>query len=316
MENNTEPQARQNTRRLAHPRLGVVTVTYNSQSVFPEFLDSVLRQTYPDFILYIVDNASTDGTQRSIAEIADARVRVHCSPENLGFAAGTNLGMKMALEEGCDTLMLLNNDTVFGPEMFQQLVDGLDQYDCDMTTPKMLYYEPPNKIWAAGGRLNKWLGYRNQHDGENQLDDGRFDSPRKITFTPFCCIVMRRSVVEKLGYLDERYFVYTEDADYCFRAMQSRLSIWYVPQAKLWHKVSSLTGHMSDFMVRYCTRNRIYFLRKLLSDFQAKSWYGIYHIHYAVAFLSGKNSHDRWRLRRTSAGEGWRMQPATRHRKE
>src|SRR6185437_10109765 len=203
-----------------------------------------------------------DDTLVRIEKISDPRARIIPAGKNIGFAAGSNLGMKIALAEGCDHIMLLNNDTAFGPDLFQKLLDGIETYQCDMVTPKMLYYDPPNKIWAAGGHLNKWLAYRSHHDGDNHLDDGRFDQPRRVTFTPFCCILMKKSVFEKIGYLDDTYFVYMEDVDYCFQAIKSDLSLWYVPKAKLWHKVSSLTGNRSDVMVRYCVRNRIYFLRK------------------------------------------------------
>ena len=295
--------------RTQHPirRIGIVTVTYNSASVLKEFLDSVWKQTHNNFILYIVDSASTDSTRACLQGISDVRSRVILCESNIGFAAGTNLGIRMAVQEGCDGVMLLNNDTVFGPDLFQELSNGLDAHCCDMTTPKMLYYDAPNKIWAAGGHLNRWLGYRNHHDGENQPDDSRFDLAHRVTFTPFCCILMRGSVIQTLGYLDEKYFVYTEDADYCYRALKENLSIWYLPQCRLFHKVSSLTGHMSDFMVRYCTRNRIYYLRKHLPRARALLWYAIYQVHYAVAFLLRKTSHEHWRLRRTSANEGWRM---------
>lgn len=289
-------------------RVGVVTVTYNSATVLAEFLDSVWKQTHRDFFLYIVDSGSTDNTIDMLAEASDARVRTVATGKNIGFAAGSNLGIKMALEEGCDAIMLLNNDTVFGPELLQLLLDGLDTHHCDMTTPKMLYFDAPDKIWAAGGHLNKWLGYRNHHDGADQPDDGRFDRPRRVTFTPFCCILMRRSAIETLGYLDERYFVYTEDADYCFRAMRAGLSLWYVPEAKLWHKVSSLTGGGgTPFLIRYCTRNRIYFLRKNLPRWQAFLWHGIYQAYYLLEFLLWKTTCTQWTLRRKSAAAGWYM---------
>ena len=288
-------------------RMGIVTVAHNSDAVLPEFFDSVLSQTYEDYLLYVVDSGSTDGTQDRLRAISDPRLRCVLRQENIGFAAGSNLGIRMALKEGCESVMLLNNDTAFGPHLFQQLSDGLDRYNCDMTTPKMLYYETPNKIWAAGGHLNRWLGYRQRHDGENRQDDGRFDAPRRVTFTPFCCILIQSSVFEKIGYLDEAYFVYVEDVDYCYRAYRAYLSIWYLPHCRLFHKVNSLTGHMSDFMVRYCTRNRIYYLQKHLPRLQAFFWYAIYHVHYAIDYLWRRTPRKRWDLRRTSANEGWRM---------
>jgi GT2 family glycosyltransferase len=288
-------------------KIGVVTVTYNSAGVLPEFFDSMRSQTHSDFILFLIDSGSKDGTRELVRGVADSRVQSVFVDKNIGFAAGSNLGIKMAREQGCEAILLLNNDTIFGPDLLQGLLDGLETHRCDMTTPKMLYYDEPNKIWAAGGHLNRWLAYRNVHDGQNKLDDGSFDEPRRVSFTPFCCVLMRSGVFDKLGSLDESYFVYTEDADYCLRAWRAGLSIWYVPEVELRHKVSSLTGHMSDFMVYHCTRNRIHYLRKHLPRHEAVIWYLIYHCRYTVDFLLRKSSRDRWKLRRASANKGWRV---------
>ncbi len=285
-------------------RIGVVTVTYNSASVLDDFLASVRKQSYPDFLLYIIDSGSTDNSVAKLAEISDPCVRIVASATNIGFAAGCNVGIKMAIEDGCDSVMLLNNDTVFEGDLFQRLLDGLEEHHCDMTSPKMLYFDAPNKIWAAGGHLNKWLGYRNSHDGANQLDDGRFDRARRVSFTPFCCVLIRSSVIQTLGYLDEKYFVYTEDADYCFRALRANLSLWYLPESKLLHKVSSLTGHLSDFMVRYCTRNRSYFLYKHFSTGYANLWNALYWIYQCSRYGIGKDSSAIWRLKYDAMREG------------
>jgi len=286
-------------------RVGIVTVTYNSASVLADFLGSVWKQTYRDFFLYVVDSGSTDNTIDILAGTSDSRVRAIVTGKNIGFAAGSNLGIKMALEEKCDAIMLLNNDIVFGPELFQNLLEGLETHNCDMTTPKMLYYNCPNTIWAAGGHLNKWLGYRNHNDRADQVDDGRLDQPRRVTFTPFCCILMRRSVIETLGYLDERYFVYTEDADYCFRAMKSGLSLWYLPEARLWHKVSSLTGGGgTPFLIRYCTRNRTYFQYKHLSASYARFWNTLYWIYQYARYRLGKDSRETWQLKCAAMRDG------------
>lgn len=289
-------------------RIGVVTVTYNSASVLDEFLQSVWSQTHSDFLLFLIDSASTDSTQTRLREISDPRARTVLLEKNVGFAAGCNMGIKLALDADCEAILLLNNDTVFPPDLFQALLNGLDTRNCDMTTPKMLYFDPPQKIWAAGGHLDKWLGYRNAQDGQNQPDDGRFEVARRVTFTPFCCIMMRSNVIRTLGGLDERYFVYTEDNDYCFRALKANLSIWYLPEARLWHKVSSLTGGAeTPFLVHYCTRNRIYFLHKNLHSALAWPWTIAYLAYFFARRLAGKDTKEVWNAKRHAAWEGIRL---------
>lgn len=301
-------------------RIGIVTVTYNSLSVLEDFLASVWKQTHPDFLLYIVDSGSTDGTADWIRGLSDPRVRPVIREENIGFAAGSNLGIRMALGEGCEAVMLLNNDTVFGSEMFQQLSDGLDAHHCDMITPKMLYCEPPDKISAAGGHLNKWLGYRNRNYGEGELDDGRFDRPRRLTFTPFCCVLIRSGVFGKIGYLDEAYFVYVEDVDYCYRAMKAGIVMAYLPNCKLWHKISSLTGGQSSaFSVKYGTRNRVCYMFKNLSIPSAIFWTAIYGSKHCIMRVAGLDAKQIWELKLKSISEGARLgkslRPSDRRRK-
>lgn len=285
-------------------RIGVVTVTYNSATVLPEFFDSLWKQTHSDFILFMVDSGSTDGTQELARRVTDSRLQSVFLNKNTGFAAGSNLGIKMALEQDCEAVMLLNNDTAFGPDLLRGLLDGLDTHNCDMTTPKMVYYDQPNKIWAAGGHLDRRLAYRNIHDGQNQIDDGHFDRPRRVSFTPFCCVLMHSSVFEKIGFLDESYFVYTEDADYCLRALQAGLSIWYLPQVQLRHKVSTLTGHMSDFVVYYCTRNRMLFIRKHLGRLESRAWILAFLSYFWMRHLLGKDSDSFWRLKSKAIRDG------------
>jgi hypothetical protein len=229
--------------------------------------------------------------------------------ENIGFAAGTNQGIRAALQDGCAAILALNNDVVFGPELLERLAGALDQYHCDMTTPIMYFYEPKDRIWAAGGSLQPWLGYRNKHRGGGETDHGQYNVPCRITFAPLCCVLIRREVLDRVGLLDERYFTYTEDVDFMYRCLKQGLALWYVPEAKLWHKVSSLTGgDSSAFALQYMTRNRIYFLRKNMPRLLALYWYAWIQTRSLLAFLLGRNSRSKWDIRRNAAKEGWNME--------
>src|ERR1700733_2803561 len=95
-------------------RIGVVTVTYNSASVLPAFLGCVMEQTHREFILFAADNSSTDDTLRMLRGCSDERLKIIANPDNRGVAAGNNQGIVAALEAGCRSVLLLNNDTEFG----------------------------------------------------------------------------------------------------------------------------------------------------------------------------------------------------------
>lgn len=288
-------------------KVGIVTVTYNSRNVLEDFFLSLGSQTYTNFVLYVVDSGSTDDIAAYVQSHFPERCTFLPNAENIGFAAGTNQGIRAAFQDGCTAILALNNDVVFGPELLERLVEALDQYKCDMTTPMMYYHEPKDRIWAAGGSLQPWLGYRNKHRGEGETDRGQYSVACRVTFAPLCCVLIRKEVLDRVGLLDERYFTYTEDVDFMYLCLKQGLSLWYVPEAKLWHKVSSLTGNMSDFMVRYCTRNRMYFMRKNLPVLQAWFWYMAYQAHYMLDVILQKSSMCRWKLRSISAIEGWNM---------
>ncbi len=255
-------------------KIGVVTVTYNSSQVLEGFLTSLLRQTYSDFVLYVVDNASADKTLEQLSSYKDPRICLIANPQNLGIAEGNNQGIRSALAAGCGSVLLLNNDTEFGPSLLEDLTSGLQAHACDMSAPKILFHDNQRTIWSAGGGFNPLKGYAGFHYGLGQIDRGQFDEARSVKHAPACCLLIRKEVFEQIGLMDDLYFVYLDDTDFCYRAMRAGLKLVYLPSANLLHKASSLTGGPeSEFSVRYRTRNQIYFILKHLGP-----WRGLYYL--------------------------------------
>jgi len=286
-------------------KIGVVTVTYNSETVLQDFFDSLADQSHRNFILYVVDNASHDRTLEMTTERAGLPFILIANEKNVGVAEANNQGIQAALNDGCECVLLLNNDTVFPNNLLRELYVGLGNHQCDITTGKMYYYDRPNVFWCAGGHFQPWLGYRNQHEGFEQEDTGQYDHPRRVTYAATCCVLIHRKVFATVGLMDSRYFVYYDDTDFLYRCLKARIRFWYLPDAKLWHKVNSLTGGASDFTVRYCTRNRMYFLRKSLSVWQARFWYGVYRLYYLLDLLLKRTTRKQYEFRAAAAREGW-----------
>lgn len=285
-------------------KVGIVTVTYNSRAVLEEFFSSLAAQSYTNYILYIVDSASTDETAAYTAAHLPPQARLLPSAVNIGFAAGTNLGIRAAFADGCEAILMLNNDVVLDREMIRHLVDALDRDRCDMTTPLMYYHQPANRIWAAGGALHPWLGYLNSHRGMGETDRGQFSKGTRVTFAPLCSVLARKAVFERAGVLDERYFTYTEDSDFMYSCMKLNITLWYVPEAKLWHKVSSLTGNLSTFTIYYSVRGRIYFLHKHFSSPMAWAWTCAYLAYFPLQFALRRLSWRIMKLKCRAALEG------------
>lgn len=294
-------------KEFAAGRIGVVTVTYNSAKVLPDFVVSINRQSYADFTVYAVDNASRDNTLEQLDQWNGPRVVVIANASNVGVAAGNNQGIRSAIEDGCEYILLLNNDVVFGSELFQQLLDGLNAYQCSMTTPKTYFYEPGDVIWCAGGYFQPRLAYRNLHYGEGKRDAGQFDIARPVTYAPTCCVLIRREVFRRIGLMDERYFVYSDDTDFMLRAGRAGEVLYYIANAKLWHKVNSLTGTGSPFSMHYGARNRALFIAKhvgLPYSVIANLAYGAY---YLLRLLTRKDNLKECRIKLAAWSQGWRI---------
>jgi GT2 family glycosyltransferase len=242
-------------------RIGVVTVTFNSALVISDFMNSLLKQKGTDFILYVVDNASSDETLNRISESCDARVVVICNPTNLGVAEGNNIGIRAAMKDGCHAVLLINNDTVFGPDLLSELSQALTKYECAMVVPKIMYFEDPERIWCAGGYF-QLRGFLCRHFGVDEKDNGQYDQPHIVQYSPTCCMLIRREVFEQIGLMDSAYFVYYDDTDFCYRACRAGIKLFYVPSSRVLHKVSSLTGSQSGFSLRYGVRNHVYYFLK------------------------------------------------------
>lgn len=274
-------------------KIGVVTVTFNSEDVIDEFLMSVLSQTHREFALYVIDNASNDETLNKIQHYPDPRIVVIKNETNLGIAKGNNQGVQLALEDGCNYVMLLNNDTVFEEDMFSKLVKIIIEKDCSITTPKMMYYSQPDTIWYAGGFFYKRNGYIAHHRGLDEKDLGQYDFISKVDYAPTCCTLIKKEVFEDIGLMDEKYFVYSDDTDFFYRIwMDGRHTMLYVPHIKLYHKVGGLTkskrgernSKYQDFYLKYTTMNNIYYLKKQQSLF-SRLFIFYYYLKMPLSFL-------------------------------
>jgi hypothetical protein len=281
--------------------IGVVTVTYNSADVLPDFLHSIAIQTYCDFQLFVVDNGSKDETIRLLGSCPDQRLRIIANSDNRGVAEGNNQGIRAAIAAGCGSILLINNDTAFRENLVQELVDGMDRLHCDMVSPKILYFDEPERIWAAGGTFQPWLGYRAKHFGEGVMDRGQFDAVRQVGYAPTCCVLIRSEVFSSVGLMDPRYFVYVDDVDFMYRAQKAGKLLIYLPQSILLHKVGRLTGgEESAFSILYGTRNRLFFLLKNFGMLRSLPWMIALQISWLFVFLFRKKKMEWFRLKQNA----------------
>ncbi len=228
----------------------IVVVNWNGKDVTLDCLRSIKNVTYPKYTVIVVDNASSDHSVESFrSEFPE--VVVLKQEKNLRFAGGNNVGIKYAMEHGAEAVLLLNNDTTVHPEFLTHLVERLKKDPATgMVAPKIYYHDDQKRIWFAGGEISLWTGTM-RHTGIREIDHGQHDQPGKIDYATGCCVLVRSSAIEKVGVLDESYFIYTEDADWSMRVRKAGFTILYEPAAKVWHKLSvSAGGHLSSFKMK------------------------------------------------------------------
>lgn len=285
-------------------KIGVVTVTYNSGNVLVPFLECLQNQTEPNFITIVVDNASHDRTRQILAENRECVVLYNDT--NLGVAKANNQGISAAIGSGCDWVLLLNNDTLFDPDFIQNLITSTDKYNAEIISPLILADSPPNTVWYAGGGFSELRGMLTFHSGFGK-EVSEFMTNAFITdYASTCALLVKKDVFEKIGMMNEEYFVYFDDSDFAFRAKKQGINYWVDPSVRLIHKASSLTGGpTSQFTVKWMSRNWIVFL--LINMTFLRNLYNFTYIAcYAIGrLLVRKDSFSIFALRIRSYFEGF-----------
>ena len=182
--------------------------------------------------------------------------------ENLGFAAGNNVGLRYALKKGFDYVLLLNNDTVVDKGFLSNLVKmAHDNEEAGIIGGKIYFYDKANTIQSLGVEINLKKG-DNLLIGCGKLDQGQYDYVNKVDGVSGALMLIKHDVFNKVGLLDEDYFLYTEDVDFCYRVSRTAFNIIVEPKAIIWHKVSATSGSFSTTYFHYFTNNRFLFIKK------------------------------------------------------
>jgi GT2 family glycosyltransferase len=250
---------------MKNPLVYAITLNWNRKDDTLACLESLVRQTSPELKILVVDNHSTDGSPQAIARLYP-QVEQIINPENLGFAAGINIGLKHALDAEADYLFILNNDTILAPDCLERLLQPANA-QVGILAPLIYYADQPQRIWALAGSTNPLL--LEKHDPWAERDDPG-DLPEIIDgdFVTGCAMLFPRRALETIGLFDEKFRMYYEDADICLRMRQAGLRICTVTQAQMWHKVASSSGGSDAPAERYwMARSSIHYFRK-----HARGW--------------------------------------------
>lgn len=223
-------------------------------------LRSLEKSNYPNLGIIVLDNASTDG---SVAKIqADfPSVQLVNLEENLGYAGNNNVGIKLAIEQGADWVFVLNEDTIVSPTCLDILVNSAQAMRSPGIIGPMVYtFGSENIISSAGGKIDWWRA-DGLNVGMGEVDYGQYQR-HPVDFINGCGMLVSRKAVEKAGLLDESFFIYYEETDWCARIRKMGFDIWFEPQAQMRHKAPIESDKFGPTTLYYFTRNRIRFFSR------------------------------------------------------
>ena len=248
--------------------IAVILVNWKKYNLTSKCIDSLNKSNYKNFKIILVDN---EYSEKSLIDLRNKHKELIVFKEknNLGFAGGNNIGIRYALENDYDYIMLLNNDTEVKENFILPLVERIEKdHFLGAVQPLILNFSNKSIIWNAGGKLNKFLGLTSTRLNNNKLNSS-------IVFDDYtdwisgCCILIKSEILTKVGLLDEKFFNYYEDVDWSLRMKNLGYDLGFVKESIIYHHGSSSSknkktkeGVISSKIHYFNIRNHILLLKK------------------------------------------------------
>jgi len=255
-------------------KIFIIILNYNGCKNTVECVKSLLKVRIPQGYSLnpvIVDNNSIDNSVETFKSLFP-KIPLIENTKNLGYSGGNNSGIKYVLSHGASYIIVLNNDTLLDRASVYEMVEALKTHRVDVASPK-IYFEKGYEyhkdryktkdlgkvFWFAGGEMD-WANVIGHHRGVDEVDEGQFDNKINIEFITGACFIGTRDVFEKVGVLDDTYFLYYEDADLSERIRRAGFKIIFSPKSIIYHKNAGSTGGSGSPLQDYfITRNRLVF---------------------------------------------------------
>lgn len=271
----------------------IIILNWNNWQDTIECLESLYQNEHPNYDIIVVDNNSTDDSIKKIKDYCNGKIKIESSfftynnsnkpitileseirnekdlsfsrkltliknNKNEGFAEGNNIGIRYALKNlDPDYILLLNNDTVVDRKFLVEMLKVSESNDkIGIVGPKIYYYNEPDRIWFARGKIS-WKFCRGLNIGYNEIEEGQHNQITGMEYASGCTFLIKREVIEKIGLIDKRFFLYFEEIDWTLRATKCGYKSVFAPKAKVWHKISKSGGGIKGPIgLYYITRNR------------------------------------------------------------
>lgn len=248
-------------------KLAIISVVFENYEVLKDFFKTLEEQTEKNFHLFLIDlslNKKTIPKTKFPLTVINGK--------NLGYSYGVNLGLKRAIKENFLYFCVVNSDVYFKKDFIGQVLQSLKKHSSSIIGGKIYYAfgfeyhknryqkkELGKVFWYAGGRFD-WDNVLTVHRGVDEVDQGQYNREEKTDFITGCLMAFDKKVIEKVGFWDESYFLYFEDADFCWRAKKKDILLYYNPKIVIWHKNAQSTGGSGSLLhQKYQNKNRIKF---------------------------------------------------------
>lgn len=238
-------------------RVFALVLCHNGRDLTLACLESLLQQRYAPMEVLVIDNASQDGTPEAV-RAAYPDLGLIRTGANLGYAGGNNVGIREALQRGAEAVFLVNNDTLLDPDCVARLVNSLEaDPQIGVIGPMVYTWDRGRVISSAGGAIDWWHADA-INVGMGEADRGQYKA-RPVDFINGCGLMIARKAIKRVGLLDERYFMYWEEADWCVRVRRAGFSVHFEPEARMRHKATIRSDRLGPTTLYYLTRNRLLF---------------------------------------------------------
>jgi hypothetical protein len=256
--------------------IAIVILNWNQPDLTTKTISSFLKINSKNFSyhLYLVDNNSSDNSFQKFQKLYknNSKITLLKTKSNLGYAGGNNVGIKKALLKNYDFILIANNDIIVAPNFIEKLLISAAKNSKSILFPK-IYFAPGFEyhhdryqkselgkvIWALGGKID-WNNVYASNIAIDEVDRGQYDQKEfKIDFISGCCLMVPSSAFKKIGFFDNRYFLYLEDVDFSQRAIRAGYKLKLVPGAVIWHLNSASSSPDSHLQNYFISRNRLLF---------------------------------------------------------
>ena len=239
----------------------IITVNFHQPNVTIDLLQSIANSYTPTEVEVIIVDNGADKNMELMFQPHFANIKYIQSKENLGFAGGNNLGIKQA--KG-DYIFLLNNDTEIPKGCVETMINEMEANEnIGLLSPLLLYFEKKDVVQYAGFTPMNYLTARNEYIGQFDKNEDQYDNQSYQTgYCHGAAVMCRKTDLQKAGLMDESYFLYYEELDWCEKFMRIGKQIWFTGKTYVYHKESISVGKASPIKIYFNTRNRMLFIRK------------------------------------------------------